>query len=125
LIGAWAIETQKELQKQFPGEDNHILIPLLLYCDGVSVGWGSNVTFENATISLGNFPADLTRSMLGKMNIGFTSSVSKKDLHHTTLSRHLEEIFGTKTQAENEVNSVFILFKDITMMLINIDNCFQ
>jgi hypothetical protein len=106
LLGTWAIETQKILQKRFPGDDNHILIPLLMYSDGVSLGWGSNVTFENATVSLGNFPADLTRKMIGKMNIGYTSSVSNKDLHHTTLKTYLKDKLGNKTKADEGVKSI-------------------
>jgi hypothetical protein len=106
LLGTWAIKTQEMLQKRFPGDDNHILIPLLLFCDGVSVGWGCNVTFENATVSVGNFPADLTRKLIGKMNIGFTSSVSNKDLHHTSLKTHLKHKLGNITKADEAVKSI-------------------
>jgi hypothetical protein len=109
LLGTWAVNTQKLLQARFPNDDNHILVPLLLYGDGVSVGWGSSRNFENATVSLGNFPADLTRSMLGKMNIGFTASVANKDLQYATLKQYLEIKLTNKTKADEAVKTIIYL----------------
>jgi hypothetical protein len=87
-------------------------LPLLLYGDGVSVGWGSNVHLENRMISLGIFPPDLMRAMIGKLNIGFSASVSNRSVKYVALQAHLLKILRNKTHVETEVR-MLKQFKDI------------
>jgi hypothetical protein len=110
LVGQWAVETEKALLKRFENPYDHILVALHLYGDGVCSGWGLGAAFENASFSLGNFPPDLMRSLLGKMNIGFTSSVCSKKLNHAMLFKHLYEKLGTKAKAAAEVKLLYVLY---------------
>ena len=73
MTADWALNTQEFLHKRDP---NGILIPFIIYYDGVSVGHFNQVNQTPCLATIGNFSDSLLKCNLSKINLGFLPQLS-------------------------------------------------
>lgn len=56
-------------------ENNHVIMPIILYADGASAGFRRNLSLKPIVVSVGNISGDAQRSDAGKRCIGYWPSI--------------------------------------------------
>lgn len=97
----WAIETQDMLHTRLGNEDG-VLIPIIVYEDGVSVGHFNQVTETPCLGTLGNYSSKLMKKNVSKLNFGYLPELASY-VTIPELILHLRKLGYSKSKAKEEI----------------------
>ena len=97
MSSEWARKTLEDIRKIDP---NGLLVPIILYADGVSIGMNGNANVTPVMLTLGWYSKDLFKQDHGKMVIGYIDKLT--DISEEELIKHLmtvQKFSRTKSEA--------------------------
>ncbi len=119
MSSEWAHKTLEEIQKIDP---NGLLLPILFYADGVSIGMNGKANVTPVMMTLGWYSEELFKQDISKMVIGYIDKLS--DISDQVLIKHLQEVKKIcRTRCEENVKffkrQIFYKFWEVTLDSIN------
>jgi len=120
MSSAWAHKTLEEIHKIDP---KGLLLPILFYADGVSIGMNGKANVTPVMMTLGWYSEELFKQDISKMVIGFIDKLS--DISDQVLIKHLQEVNKglSRTRCEDNIKffkrQIFFKFWEVTLNSIN------
>ena len=119
MSSEWARKTLEEIREIDP---NGLLLPLLFYADGVSIGMNGKANVTPVMMTLGWYSEELFKQDISKMVIGYIDKLS--DISDEILIKHLHEVKRfSRTKCEENIKyfkkQVFFKFWEVTLHSIN------
>jgi hypothetical protein len=87
MSSPWALKTQRKINSIDPAG---ILIPIILYEDGITVDSAGVRNVDSIVLTLGNYSRDAFTRDLSKFHVGFVPKISKS----STINSLLKQKFG-------------------------------
>ena len=115
MSSEWARKTLEEIREIDP---NGLLLPLLFYADGVSIGMNGKANVTPVMMTLGWYSEELFKQDISKMVIGYTDKLSY--IFDQILIKHLHEVKRfSRTNCEENIKyfkkQVFFKFWEVTL----------
>ena len=99
MSSEWARKTLEDIQSFDP---NSLLLPIILYADGVSIGMNGKANVTPAMMTLGWYSKELFKKDYGKMVIGYIDKLA--NISEEELIKHLMTVKGfNRTWSEENV----------------------
>jgi hypothetical protein len=120
MSSEWAHKTLEEIHKIDP---KGLLLPILFYADGVSIGMNGKANVTPVMMTLGWYSEELFKQDISKMVIGFIDKLS--DISDQVLIKHLQEVNKglSRTRCEDNIKffkrQIFFKFWEVTLNSIN------
>jgi len=100
MTGNWAMETERSIRER-TGNHKAILIPIILYWDGVNLTKTGSRSSLTALGKIGNCSLELLNREDSKILIGYATELENESI--TEIMAHLVSIFGNKTAAKAQL----------------------
>ena len=115
MSSEWARKTLEEIREIDP---NGLLLPLLFYADGVSIGMNGKANVTPVMMTLGWYSEELFKQDISKMVIGYIDKLS--DISDEILIKHLHEVKRfSRSKCEENIKyfkkQVFFKFWEVTL----------
>ena len=119
MTSEWAHKTQASIKEI---NTNGILLPILLYCDGVTIGMNGKATVTPVMCTLGWYSQELFKQPISKMVIGYIDKMS--DILVQVLIRHLNEnVKMSRTKCDESTKyfkkQIYFKFWEVVLNSIN------
>jgi hypothetical protein len=107
-LGTFANQEQDilrgRLQEQGLSTDRTIIVPVVLYSDGVAFGFNNSGHVVNSAMSAGVFSGPMMRKQNAKEHVGFAPDWANLGVSKEALTTHLLRVFGDqKGKVEDEL----------------------
>ena len=119
MTSEWAHQSLLAIREIDP---NGLLLPLLFYADGVSIGMNGKANVTPVMMTLGWYSKELFKQDISKMVIGYIDKFS--DISDQVLIKHLQETKDfSKTKCEENIKyfkkQIFFKFWEVVLESIN------
>ena len=98
MSSEWARKTLEDIRKIDP---NGLLVPIILYADGVSIGMNGNANVTPVMLTLGWYSKDLFKQDHGKMVIGYIDKLT--NISEEELIKHLMTVQNLVEQRVRQI----------------------